>query len=61
MINFRFTKSTWPKHQQSDPSFYKRFNRAWVNFQENEVEAVKSEKLKVNSEKFNTSSLTFHF
>lgn len=39
MINFRFTKSSRPKHHQSDPSFYKRFNRAWVNFQENEVEA----------------------
>lgn len=39
MINFRFTKSTWPKLQQSDPSFYQRFNRAWTNLQENEVEA----------------------
>jgi hypothetical protein len=39
MINFRFTKSTWTKHQQSNPSFYKRFNRAWTNLQENEVEA----------------------
>jgi len=39
MINFRFTKSHWPKLPQSDPSFYKRFNRAWTNLQENEVEA----------------------
>ncbi|HMJ67537.1 MAG TPA: hypothetical protein VK508_01510 [Cyclobacteriaceae bacterium] len=55
MINFRFTKSTWAKHQQSNPSFYQRFNRAWINFQENEVEArlrliaVRSEKLIVKS------------
>jgi hypothetical protein len=39
MINFRFTKSNWPKLPQSDPSFYRRFSRAWTNFQENEVEA----------------------
>jgi len=39
MINFRFTKSAWPKLPQSDPSFYKRFNRAWTNLQEYEVEA----------------------
>ncbi len=39
MINFRLTKTTWPKLPQSDPSFYKRFNRAWTNLQENEVEA----------------------
>ncbi|MEI9920332.1 MAG: hypothetical protein WDO14_16285 [Bacteroidota bacterium] len=39
MINFRFTKSSWSKLPQSDPSFYKRFNRAWTNLQENEVEA----------------------
>ncbi len=39
MINFRFTKSSWPKVPQSNPSFYKRFNSAWTNLQENEVEA----------------------
>lgn len=51
MINFRFTKSTWTKLPQSDPSFYKRFNRAWTNLHENEVEArlivVKSYEVRV--------------
>jgi hypothetical protein len=54
MINFSFTKSTWPKLQQSNPSFYTRFNRAWTNLQKNELEArlrliaIGSEKIKVN-------------
>gem|GEM_PF-6557365 len=50
MINFRFTKSTWPKLPQSDPSFYRRFNRAWTNLQENEVEArLKTLKVRVKN------------
>lgn len=48
MINFRFTKSSWPKLPQSDPSFYKRFNRAWTNLQEYEVE-VRLKTLKVRT------------
>jgi hypothetical protein len=49
MINFRFTKSNWPKLPQSDPSFYKRFNRAWTNLRENELEAnLKTLKVRVN-------------
>lgn len=39
MINFQFKKSSWPKLPQYDPSFYKRFGRAWTNFQQNEVES----------------------
>ncbi len=39
MINFRFKKVHLDEMPKADPSFYKRFHLAWVNFQENELEA----------------------
>jgi hypothetical protein len=38
MINYRFRKAS-TRSQRHDPSFYDRFNLAWVNLQENEVES----------------------
>lgn len=37
MINYRFKKTSPPAHRH-DRSFYDRFNLAWTNLQENEVE-----------------------
>ncbi len=39
MINFQFKKAQFEEMPKADPSFYKRFHLAWVNFQENELEA----------------------
>lgn len=39
MINFHFKKPSWPVLPKSDPSFYKTFHLAWINFQENELES----------------------
>lgn len=39
MINFQFKKLSFEDFPKSDPSFYKRFHMAWINFQENELEA----------------------
>jgi hypothetical protein len=38
MINFHFKKVTFGELPKADPSFYKRFHMAWINFQENELE-----------------------
>jgi len=38
MINYRFRKASTVSHSH-DPSFYDRFNLAWTNLQENEVES----------------------
>jgi len=39
MINYHFKKVNFGDLPKSDPSFYKRFHMAWINFQENELEA----------------------
>ena len=39
MINYRFRKASTRDDHHHDQSFYDRFNIAWTNLQENEVES----------------------
>lgn len=39
MMEYHFKKVSFGELPKSDPSFYKRFNTAWINYRENELEA----------------------
>lgn len=39
MINLQLKKGVDMNLPKADPSFYRRFHMAWINFQENELES----------------------